>query len=196
LAQGRIALFHPLARLGRGSGFGYSYRLNWHAEHYPVAACRLLLGDENDRDGLPTIALDWHTGDAETSGVRRALSLFDEALRKSGTGRFDHDPGALAALMNVGDQPSGSIVGGARMGSNPRYSVTDADGRVHDVDNLYVTGTAVFPTSGLDSPLLTVAALSFRLADHLKQREQARPARLCSLPQPGEASAEERAARA
>ena len=34
----------------------------------------------------------------------------------SGVGRFDHDPGALAALMNAGHLPSGQLVGGARGG--------------------------------------------------------------------------------
>ncbi len=127
--------------------------------------------------------------------MRRALSLFDEALRKSGVGRFDHDPGALAALMNAGNLPSGQLVGGARMGQDPRSSVTDPDGRVHDMANLFVTGTAVFATSGLDSPLLTAVALSLRLADHLKQQARAQAATLCDLPRPGTASAEQRAAR-
>lgn len=184
-----------LARFGRDAAFGWRFRVNWHSEHYPTSDCRVQLDDTLDRDGVQQAVLDWHTGEAETRAARRALSLFDEALRKAGVGRFDHDPGALAALMNAGNVPAGSIVGGARMGHDPRSSVTDADGRVHSIDNLYVTGTAVFPTSGLDNPMLTAVALSLRLADHLKQRALAGPATFCSLLQPGVITAQQRAAR-
>ena len=39
----------------------------------------------------------------------------------------------------------------------------------HGIDNLYVAGSSVFPTSGWANPVLTTMALTFRLADHLKQ---------------------------
>jgi choline dehydrogenase-like flavoprotein len=38
---------------------------------------------------------------------------------------------------------------------------------VHGVDNLYVAGSSVFPTSGIANPTLTLLALTFRLGDHL-----------------------------
>lgn len=178
-----------LARLGnrqrpaRGSGYGHGFRVNWNAEHFPASDCRMLPGEARDDSGLPTISLDWRTGEAEIDGIRRVLGLFDEVLRTSSAGRFDHDSGGLATLMNTGDQPAGPIVGGLRMGESPRNSVADADGRVHGIDNLYVTGAAVFPTSGLDNPLLTVAALGLRLAEHLKALEPGRTS-VVSSPKP------------
>jgi choline dehydrogenase-like flavoprotein len=47
--------------------------------------------------------------------------------------------------------------------------VVDPDYRVHSLDNLFVTGTSVFPTYGASNPTLTIVALALRLAD--KQRE-------------------------
>jgi choline dehydrogenase-like flavoprotein len=38
------------------------------------------------------------------------------------------------------------------------------------MENLFVAGSSVFPTSGHANPVLTMAALSVRLADHLKER--------------------------
>jgi choline dehydrogenase-like flavoprotein len=39
---------------------------------------------------------------------------------------------------------------------------------LHDVENLYVAGSAVFPTSGYTNPTLTIVAMAARLADHLR----------------------------
>jgi choline dehydrogenase-like flavoprotein len=41
---------------------------------------------------------------------------------------------------------------------------------VHAIDNLYVIGSSVFPTSGAANPTLTIVALTLRLADHLKSQ--------------------------
>jgi len=60
-----------------------------------------------------------------------------------------------------------NIAGTARMGLDPRTSVVDKDLRAHDHPNLYVVGSAVFPTTGANPPTLTIAALALRLAAHL-----------------------------
>jgi choline dehydrogenase-like flavoprotein len=61
------------------------------------------------------------------------------------------------------------------MGASASSSVVDGDGRVHGMANLYVAGSAVFPTSSQANPTLTIVALALRLADHVK-RIAARPA--------------------
>lgn len=64
----------------------------------------------------------------------------------------------------------GHTMGTTRMGTGPADSVCDATQRVHGYDNLYLAGSSVFPTGGAANPTLTLAALSFRLADHLRAR--------------------------
>jgi choline dehydrogenase-like flavoprotein len=54
------------------------------------------------------------------------------------------------------------------MAASPDDGVVDPDCRVHGLENLYVVGASVFPTSGHANPTLTVVALAVRLADHLK----------------------------
>jgi choline dehydrogenase-like flavoprotein len=56
------------------------------------------------------------------------------------------------------------------MAEDERQGVVDSTCKVHNVDNLYVAGSSVFPTSGNINPTLTLVALALRLADHLKQR--------------------------
>ncbi len=51
------------------------------------------------------------------------------------------------------------------MGEDPATSVTDPDGRFHDVPNAYVAGPALFPTVGSPNPMLTGVALARRTAE-------------------------------
>jgi hypothetical protein len=61
----------------------------------------------------------------------------------------------------------GHTMGTTRMGDDPATSVCDAHQRVHGYDNLYLSGSSVFPTGGAANPTLTIVALALRLADHL-----------------------------
>jgi glucose dehydrogenase len=63
---------------------------------------------------------------------------------------------------------AGHIIGTARRGSDPKSSVVDGDLRSHDHPNLFILGSAVFPTSATANPTLTIAALSLRAADQVK----------------------------
>jgi choline dehydrogenase-like flavoprotein len=56
------------------------------------------------------------------------------------------------------------VMGGMPMGTSPRNSVTDEQGRHHHLDNLFVTDGAVFPGSGGHNPTLTIMATALRLA--------------------------------
>jgi hypothetical protein len=50
------------------------------------------------------------------------------------------------------------------MGTDPNASVTDLDGRFHNVANAYVAGPAVFPTLGSANPSLTALTLARKTA--------------------------------
>jgi choline dehydrogenase-like flavoprotein len=59
-------------------------------------------------------------------------------------------------------------MGTTRMGATPRTGVVDPDCRVFGVRNLYIAGSAVFPSAGHANPTLTIVALALRLAEHLR----------------------------
>jgi choline dehydrogenase-like flavoprotein len=60
--------------------------------------------------------------------------------------------------------------GTARMGEDAATSVVNTDCRAHEVDNLYVVDTSVFPSIGAVNPALTAMANSLRVGDHLLER--------------------------
>jgi choline dehydrogenase-like flavoprotein len=60
--------------------------------------------------------------------------------------------------------------GTVRFGTDPESSVLNTDCRAHEVDNLYVVDTSVFPSIGAVNPALTAMANSLRVGDHLLER--------------------------
>jgi choline dehydrogenase-like flavoprotein len=57
--------------------------------------------------------------------------------------------------------------GSVPMGSDPRRSAVDANGRSHDVAGLYVGDASLIPASLSANPSLTIMALAARIAGHL-----------------------------
>ena len=60
--------------------------------------------------------------------------------------------------------------GTCRMGDDAATSVVNTDCRAHELDNLYVVDTSVFPSIGAVNPALTAMANSLRVGDHLLER--------------------------
>ena len=60
--------------------------------------------------------------------------------------------------------------GTCRMGNDAATSVVNAECRAHELDNLYIVDTSVFPSIGAVNPALTAMANALRVGDHLLQR--------------------------
>jgi choline dehydrogenase-like flavoprotein len=132
----------------------------------PEPERRVELGSRRDELGRPVARLRWFVSDGELEAHERAEQLVADALGHAGLGR-------LTTAREVGDELHPTAhhhLGTTRMADDPRRGVVDADGRVHGVPNLYVTGGSVFPTAGYVNPTLTIAALASRLAAHMRER--------------------------
>lgn len=150
------------------------FSLEVQAEQQPHPASRIVLADGVDALGQRRVRIDWRYQPADIDSVRRTLDLMAAEFARCGVGQLQIDPQTLEEdLLRYGAY-GGHHIGTARMGRDPRTSVVDADARVHDVTNLYIAGSAVFPTSGQANPTLTLLALSLRLADHIARRLRSR----------------------
>jgi choline dehydrogenase-like flavoprotein len=145
------------------------YSLDIHAEQQPNPVSRVTLGPGCDALGQPRLHIDWHYTRRDVDAVQRALALLAGDVERSGVGRFDYNPQTVEMEMTRFGAYGGHHIGTARMGSDVRSSVTDGDGRVHGVANLFVAGAALFPTSGQANPTLTIVALALRQAALLKR---------------------------
>jgi gluconate 2-dehydrogenase alpha chain len=61
--------------------------------------------------------------------------------------------------------------GGARMGNDPRTSVVNDHGHVHDAPNVIVLGASTFPSTGGRGPTQTVEALAWRSAEEITRSD-------------------------
>jgi choline dehydrogenase-like flavoprotein len=139
-----------------------------YMEQLPVPENRVELSrDAVDPLGQPRARLHWTIGERDRETMIAMHRLLAGELRRARIGE-------LASPLLGGEFPAfqdaSHHMGTTRMGADPRTSVVDASCRVHAIDNLFVAGSSVFPTSGYANPTATIAALAIRLADHLKAR--------------------------
>lgn len=141
-------------------------------EQAPNAESRVMLSDERDALGLRRARLDWRLTEFEKRSVLTFVRSLGGELARLDIGRL-----RLPEWLTDGGsswppdlQPGFHHMGTTRMSANPKQGVVDPHCRVHHIDNLYIAGSSVFPTSGHGTPTLTVIALTLRLAKHLKAR--------------------------
>ena len=67
----------------------------------------------------------------------------------------------------------GFACGTCRMGEDPAASVVDSTGQCHDLDNVYIADSSVFPSCPSVGPGLTTIALALRMAETLHKRLEA-----------------------
>jgi choline dehydrogenase-like flavoprotein len=165
LDPARPWLLHKLGRL--------DVALLVRGEQAPNPDSRVKLTGKRDAAGVPRVALDWRLTGLDTRSVAILVASLDRELRRLGLGRIEP-----AGWLNreawrtdplVSSHPIGGYhhIGTTRMGTDARTSVTDADGRVHGLANLWVAGSSLFPTGGWANPTLTIVALALRTADRI-----------------------------
>lgn len=145
-------------------------------EQAPNPASRVLLTDEPDALGVPRVALDWQLSELDVRSVRVLVDTLGAELARLDMGKVERAEWLARRewLFDrlISSHPIGGYhhMGTTRMSSGPRHGVTDADGRVHGIDNLYVAGSSLFPTSGWANPTLTIVALALRAGDRISER--------------------------
>ena len=116
--------------------------------------------DQPDALGLPRPRISYRYAEYTRRGLAEARQLHEQVFAAPGVTEQHH------AEDVKGSSP---LMGTCRMGTDPRASVVDADLRTHDHPNLFLVGSAVFPTGGVSNPTLTIAALALRAVRTIQQ---------------------------
>jgi choline dehydrogenase-like flavoprotein len=146
-------------------------RLSFSTEMLPESANQIELSDKKDDFGIPRPRFTFDIGEYAKGGLvegfETARACFEvmnaEILPKSIA-----DNQANPKLWNT----AAHIMGTTIMGDDATDSVVDRWGCTHDVRNLWIVGSSVFPTSATANPTLTIAALSLRTAAAIHRQLQ------------------------
>jgi choline dehydrogenase-like flavoprotein len=140
------------------------------AEQAPNRESRVTLNGERDRLGVPCVDLDWRIAEPDIASVRAGVGILAEACAAAGVGQVFVPPYGEEVPAPEAINGGWHQMGTARMSRDAKNGVVDEQCRVHGVANLYVAGSAVFPSCGFANPTFTILALALRLADHLRVR--------------------------
>lgn len=140
-----------MARATRHMGVLFGF-----GEDLPQKRNRVRLSGREGPDStrLPDVV---HSFDDDGLGLAAfAEKLGLKVLQSAGA----NDPWAAA-------RASAHLIGGTIMGTSAQTSVTDSYGRMHGIDNLFIAGPGLFPTSGSSNPNFTNHAISLRSAEYI-----------------------------
>lgn len=152
---------HSAKNLLGQNKYTFTSGINIYAEMSSLVSNRVTLSNTHkDFLGQPIAHINFQFIPQE---IHAAAEFLNAELVRSGLGRMS----TLPKEFPIGG--GGHMIGTTRMGNNPNTSVTDAQGRVHGVKNLYVAGSSLFPAAAAAHPTLTIVALSLRLATHLER---------------------------
>ncbi|WP_135366136.1 GMC family oxidoreductase [Halosimplex halophilum] len=141
--------------------FGNRLQIGALVEQLPDPTNRVTLDtDETDDHGNPVPDVSWGVGNHAIAAMEHAQEIQRRILTTMGarvTGQTDvHDPG-----------PARHPMGTTRMGTDPAESVVDTRLRTHDLENLSIASSSVFPTGGAMNPTLTIVTLALKAVEHI-----------------------------
>lgn len=126
-------------------------------EDVPQKTNRVRLSERKGPDGtlLPDVTHSFDTDGLGLASFAEGLGI--KVMQSAGA----TDPWAAP-------RASAHLIGGTVMGDDPATSVTDSYGRMHALDNLFIAGPGLFPTSGSSNPNFTNHAISLRAAEYIR----------------------------
>jgi choline dehydrogenase-like flavoprotein len=145
-----------------------TYPLDYNAEQTPLYESQVSLTHDKDRFGVPKLHIDWRVCPEDVASIAASYRQMQRILANTDAAAIVYDDNTLNESAERAIAVGGHHIGTARMSNDPKRGVVDSQCRTHDVENLYIAGSAVFPTSGSANPTLTIVALAIRIADHLK----------------------------
>jgi choline dehydrogenase-like flavoprotein len=172
-SPGPIESFHYLKKFNKIK-FGKSFfkdLFNYYGQTIPLAIiCEDLPNKNNyvkldikskDASGMPGIKVNYklskNTKKMLSHGIKQCNKLFKAAGAKKTI--------AFGPVRNTGWH----LVGTAKMGTSKKNSVVNKFGNCHDVKNLFIIDSSIFPSSSGVNIASTVQAVSLMISDHVKK---------------------------
>jgi choline dehydrogenase-like flavoprotein len=117
--------------------------------------------DVKDAWGIPVIRFHYKFGDNELAMAKDMAETGEEMLRAAGCEDISVRREPLPEGWSIHE------LGTARMGNDPKTSVTNSFGQTHDIKNLFITDGSVFVSAGCQNPTWTILSLAWRSSEYM-----------------------------
>ena len=138
-------------------------------EQEPIEDNKVDLDEDKDNFGIPKVKLFFRQTELSIKTAKLFMEQFADLCRKEDLGRIAIKD-SIYNLEKFEILEAYHQMGGTRMGTDKFKSVVNADLKVHDINNLYVSGSSNFFTSGYTNPTFTIIQFAIRLAGKLNER--------------------------
>jgi len=144
------------------SQFKRVIRLHGPFQEIPNFGARVTIDPEVKDDwGIPTVRLSGSRLEHDRIGCQFMSDRAEEILKEAGAYFTWQSVGGRG--LSGGQHQAGT----ARMGNDPKTSVTNKFGQVHEIDNLFVADGSLCVTNGGFNPALTIMALGYWVGDNI-----------------------------
>jgi choline dehydrogenase-like flavoprotein len=117
-----------------------------------------------DAWGIPALRFEYRFGDNELNMAKDMADSAEEMLRAAGAESIKTEREPLPPGWSIHE------IGTARMGDDPKTSVTDRFCRLHDVPNVYLADAGPFVSGGTQNTTWSILAMCWRTMDYLKEQ--------------------------
>jgi len=122
-----------------------------------------------DKWGIPVLRFHWQWSEHEVRQAAHAQKISAELISALG-GKSPKAPETDGRKVLTRGGEIIHEVGGARMGADPKKSVTNAWGQAWEVKNLFLVDGATFASNADKNPTLTILALAWRTSDYILEQ--------------------------
>ena len=136
-------------------------------EEAPVFSNKILLDKKlKDINEIPLTNLYYKKSEKTLNSIKSIMQELGKTFINFNLGRVAINPEIIESnsYENLGVHHH---LGGTRIGFNKKKSVVDVNLKVHDLNNLYISGSSVFTTASYENPTFTIVQLSIRLANKI-----------------------------
>jgi hypothetical protein len=148
-----------------------TFHLICRLEQQPVYENKVYLSKAKNKydNYLPNIS--WELSDLDYKTLRDNYNVIKKIFDDNKIAEIE--PSNFIKLLDKNKKKDvfavGHHMGTTRMSENSYTGVVNKDLKVHNLDNLYIAGSSVFPTGGFINPTMTIIALSLKLSNHINK---------------------------
>jgi choline dehydrogenase-like flavoprotein len=119
-----------------------------------------------DAWGIPAVRFNYRFGENELAMAKDMSETAEEMLKAAGCENITVTKDYLPEGWSIHE------LGTARMGNDPKTSVTNSFGQTHDVKNLFVVDGSTFVSASCQNPTWTILALSWRASEYMLEESR------------------------